>query len=639
MHASASHDTARRLLILGGNRYNLPAIQAAREAGFFTLVADRNAAAPGLAAAQVGLAVDLVDAEGLAAAALASGPLDGVVTMAEVGVRAAARLAAQLSLPSISEEAAARATSKAAMRRCWAGLGAYSTDFAVVRSEAEAFEAATRLAAFPLICKPDRSFGGSRGVSRVETAAEIPQAFQFARSCGLPGSDVVVERCVEGAEYSAEVLIWEGQTSLLAVGQKVKSEYPYRVDLSVQYPAPLAEDQEAAVRRMCQAAVTALGLTQGVAHIEFARTAQGPILFELGARCGGGHTPLIAHHVSGVHEFVEACRMACGLPPQQFAPCRRRGADYRFLIFPPGKLVQGNIPDAVRGAEGILDSEITAQPGEELHAIRTTADRVGFVVALGADLQSASRLADWACRQISVTYADDSVAAARCLNEPASCSTEPAAPPILDPADARRVVERYRSRIAAHGVTFASLASGSQEKQDIRHCIHTSALRSPCPGILDVGCGLADYYRYLEARGRACSYTGYDIVPEYIAECRRRIPAGVFEVRNIFSEGIGGIFDTIVMSQVLNNRYRDSDNLAVMRAAMEMAFRHTRESVSIDMMSSYVDFRNPDLYYYSPEEVLRIAKSICRRVALRHDFRPFEFCIQLFHDEAGGYLP
>ena len=39
--------------------------------------------------------------------------------MAEVGVRAAANISARLGLPSISEEAAANATSKAAMRRHW----------------------------------------------------------------------------------------------------------------------------------------------------------------------------------------------------------------------------------------------------------------------------------------------------------------------------------------------------------------------------------------------------------------------------------------------------------------------------------------------------------------------------------------
>jgi len=209
---------------------------------------------------------------------------------------------------------------------------------------------------------------------------------------------------------------------------------------------------------------------------------------------------------------------------------------------------------------------------------------------------------------------------------------------VLDPEDVNLVIQRYQRRIAEHGATFASLNSGSQEKQAIRQSVHASALRGDRPSILEVGCGLGDFYRSLMAQNRDCVYHGYDIVPEYIAQCRRDYPQSTFEVRNIFLDGIDGSFDTVVMSQVLNNRYQKSDNMQVMQRALELAFQHTRISVSVDMLSTYVDFRNPDLFYYAPEEIFRIAKAIAPRVLIRHDYRAFEFCVQLFHQEAEGYL-
>jgi tRNA G46 methylase TrmB len=211
-------------------------------------------------------------------------------------------------------------------------------------------------------------------------------------------------------------------------------------------------------------------------------------------------------------------------------------------------------------------------------------------------------------------------------------------PPVLDPEDASQVIRRYQQRIAEHGATFASLNSGSEEKQAIRQWVHASALRGERPSILEIGCGLGDFYKYLIGQKRDCSYHGYDIVPEYIAECRRVYPQSKFEVRNIFIDGIEGGYDTVVMSQVLNNRYQKSDNLQVMQRALELAFQHTRVSVSVDMLSTYVDFRNPDLFYYSPEDIFRMAKAIAPRVLIRHDYRAFEFCVQLFHQEAEGYL-
>jgi SAM-dependent methyltransferase len=210
---------------------------------------------------------------------------------------------------------------------------------------------------------------------------------------------------------------------------------------------------------------------------------------------------------------------------------------------------------------------------------------------------------------------------------------------VLDPEDAMRVVQRFQERIARYGVTFESLNSGSLEKQKIRHKIHARALITPDPSVLDIGCGLGDFYSCLKENSQDCEYTGYDIVPEYIAECRKRYPKGKFAVHNIFSEGIDGMWDTIVMSQVLNNRYKRSDNTEVMKKTISLAFSHTRISVSIDMMSTYVDYQDPNLFYYSPEEIFHFAKTVAHRVILRHDYRPFEFCIQLFHDHVGDYVP
>ena len=79
----------------------------------------------------------------------------------------------------------------------------------------------------------------------------LRSAFHAAQAGGLADSDVVIEHCVEGSEHSAEVLIWGGKTSVLCIGQKIKSLPPYRVDVSVQYPAQLTAEQEASVADMC----------------------------------------------------------------------------------------------------------------------------------------------------------------------------------------------------------------------------------------------------------------------------------------------------------------------------------------------------------------------------------------------------
>jgi biotin carboxylase len=399
-------DNTPRLLMLGGNRYNMNSIKAAKQAGFYVLVADRNPQADGFAEADLALPIDLFDYESMLSAIEQIGGIQGIVSMAEAGVRPMAHLSKRLGLRSISEAAAANATSKAGMRQAWAG-SPFSVDFRVVNSEAEMREAITQLGIFPLLVKPDRSFGGSRGVKRVDNLEEALEAFHFAQNGGLSNTAVVLEGFADGTEHSCEVLIVDGKAQVLCIGQKVKSPFPYRVDVSVQYPAPLTPEQHAKVADMCQFAVQALGLSMGVAHVEFAYTAHGPVLFELGARCGGGHTPQIAYHVSGVNEMVAFCKMASGLPLDNIVPAYQRGADYRFLIFPQKDSPISHFESPALN-DNIFDTGYTFALGQSMPMLKSTSDRAGFVVTFGDTRDHAVQIADVACQQAIIHYSDGS---------------------------------------------------------------------------------------------------------------------------------------------------------------------------------------------------------------------------------------
>ncbi len=212
---------------------------------------------------------------------------------------------------------------------------------------------------------------------------------------------------------------------------------------------------------------------------------------------------------------------------------------------------------------------------------------------------------------------------------PASKTTASTPTPALDPRDANAVIERYRRRIEQCGPTPASLNSGSVEAQRRRHAVHAAALPSKDVTVLDVGCGVGMFYEFLRQHGFAGAYTGYDIVPQYVERCRQRFPQARFELRNVVAEGIDGTYDAIVFSQVFNNRYQYSDNMQVVEHVLRTAVAHARYSVSIDFLSTRVDYREAHLFYYDPAALLRLGLSLAPRVVLRHDYRPHEFCLQL----------
>jgi len=197
-------------------------------------------------------------------------------------------------------------------------------------------------------------------------------------------------------------------------------------------------------------------------------------------------------------------------------------------------------------------------------------------------------------------------------------------------ADVLYVRGRYEARIAQAGVTVETLHSGGLDKDRVRYEVHATALKGREASVLDIGCGLAGFYDHILSKGYTGAYRGVDIVPAYVAFCRNAHPGATFAIENPLGVGIGGEYDSIVMCQTLNTRLPASNNMDVLAMALEQAFSHSRHSVSFDMLSSYVDFQEDHLFYYAPEQVFALAKKLTRWVVLRHDYRPYEFCIQMY---------
>ncbi len=201
--------------------------------------------------------------------------------------------------------------------------------------------------------------------------------------------------------------------------------------------------------------------------------------------------------------------------------------------------------------------------------------------------------------------------------------------------DKLSITSRYRERLKQHGPGIQALASGTTERRAIRFGVLSSIGDLQGASVLDLGCGLADFYAYLKECGIEVRYTGYDITPEFIGLAKERYPEAHFEVRDIQAEGIPERFDYIISSQTFNNRFTHEDNLRLMQDVLRLCYEASDKGVAIDMLTSYVDFREEHLFYYTPEDIFRHAKSLTKRVTLRHDYPLYEFAILLYKDFTG----
>jgi SAM-dependent methyltransferase len=205
----------------------------------------------------------------------------------------------------------------------------------------------------------------------------------------------------------------------------------------------------------------------------------------------------------------------------------------------------------------------------------------------------------------------------------------------MDDRDRKRIVDRYSERLAKHPTDDArALAVGADGRHAMAlQCLVDVGIESNTE-VLDVGCGLGALHEHLLAAGLDCRYTGYDINPQLIEMARHRHPALTFEVRDILQEEFPQ-FDFIVSSSSFNLKLEHGDNYSLVERLLKTMYGHARRAVAVDLMTSYVDFKNPDVFYYEPERVLSIAKGITKRVALRHDLPLFQFCIYMYPDFEG----
>jgi 2-polyprenyl-3-methyl-5-hydroxy-6-metoxy-1,4-benzoquinol methylase len=147
--------------------------------------------------------------------------------------------------------------------------------------------------------------------------------------------------------------------------------------------------------------------------------------------------------------------------------------------------------------------------------------------------------------------------------------------------------------------------------------------------VLDVGCGFGDLCGFLIKRGIKVKYTGYDINPKFIRIAKETYPNVRFEVRDIEECEIKNKFDWVFASGVFEFKLL----APYVKKMIRKMFEACKRGVAVDFMSSYVDFKTEDNYFASPEKMFSFCKTLSRRVVLRHDYMPFEFCVYVYKND------
>ncbi len=373
------------LLVLAASRLQLPAITTAKRMALRVVAADGNAKAPGLALADAAHVVNILDADACLEVARKE-RVDGVVHIcSEVSMYPMGRINERLGLSGIDSATAIRTTNKAKMRRAFEAAGVPSPSSAGAATVEEALAAAGQISG-PLIFKPSRN-SGSRGVTRLadnKDRGQLVAAFEYALAESRDPS-VVVEECLEGPEYSVEILVWNGRPHVLAVTDKETTGAPHFVETGHSEPTRQVDAVRRSIEETACMAATAVGIDWAAAHAEIMLTGDGPVMIEIGARMGGDFiTTELVPRSAGIDMTEGAINLALGREPDLTARRSPGGAAIRYLTPQPGKVLSVDGLAEAEQMPGVKIVEVDVGAGDVVPEITSSLTRVGHVIAEGA---------------------------------------------------------------------------------------------------------------------------------------------------------------------------------------------------------------------------------------------------------------
>lgn len=253
-----------------------------------------------------------------------TGPIDHVVAATEKSVLAAGLVRSLLGLPGPGFDQSLWATHKRAMKQRLRAAGLPVTDFAQAATLADVPSAATRTG-WPIMVKP--VFGsGSRSTYRVDSAESFASGVAAGDFTDLAARRVPiqVERLVRfDGEFHCDAVVRDGTVRIAALcryfAPPLHTPAEFNGSYFVDQESPFAREVLALNTRV----VAALGLTDGVTHLEVFGTDAGPVLGEVAIRPGGLGVSRSWWHAYGIDlwdEFVSAALGDPAQPPHALRP-------------------------------------------------------------------------------------------------------------------------------------------------------------------------------------------------------------------------------------------------------------------------------------------------------------------------------
>lgn len=389
--------------MLGAGILQVPIIKRAKELGIYVIATDGSTDAPGLAIADEGVVIDIVDRDVMLDFAQRNRVTGVIHPCSEVAMDVMGFINETLCLSGIDTEMAHRATNKALMREAFEKSGAPSPKSYSCGSLEDGFNV-FRTFTHDLILKPSRN-SGSRGVTKLSSKAS-DESFITAFNRALENSRdnfVVIEDFIDGPEFSIEALVYNGCINILATTQKKTTDAPYFVELGHAQPANVSQDILNELHEATIKGIRALKLNNCATHTEIKICNGKAYIMEIGARLGGDFiTTRLTPLSTGIDMVGATVLTALGRVPDLSIHHQPQAAAIRYITPEPGIITDIRWSNDCLGV-GVVERNFYKHVGDVVNDVQSSLDRSGHVIAIAPDVDEAIRRAEAEINTIEIS--------------------------------------------------------------------------------------------------------------------------------------------------------------------------------------------------------------------------------------------
>lgn len=251
---------------------------------------------------------------------------------------------------------------------------------------------------FPVIVKPSDG-EGSRNIYLIDKPSTVEEAWME-----IKGSDIecfLMEEYLDGIEVSVEAFSFNGNHVVIAITDK--RTLPNFVEMGHSVPSNINGTKKMEIIHTVTSFLNIVGLKDGPSHTELKLTSKGVKIIESHNRRGGDRINELVQIAYGIDMESMAFGWQFGMVDKlENSPSVRAGAAIGFFVPKPGIVTEILGYEEARNKQGVKSLMLKVKVGDLVPTIRSSHDRVGYVITEGRDASEAIEICENTLKSINI---------------------------------------------------------------------------------------------------------------------------------------------------------------------------------------------------------------------------------------------